>query len=98
MRRVESWRLGCSGIHPTLAVKRTRDLEVVGAVVEVGDDLLDLRGAVGADFGLDLTHYAGSPKLNAVIFVFHARLHFAQVIGSPKTDPCQAKQSAVIGY
>ena len=72
MRRVESWRLGCSGIHPTLAVKRTRDLEVVGAVVEVGDDLLDLGGAIGVDFGLNSTHYAGSAELNAVVFVFHA--------------------------
>jgi hypothetical protein len=30
-----------------LAVERTRNLEVVGTVVEVGDDLLNLGGAVG---------------------------------------------------
>ena len=44
----------------TLAVERTHDLEVVGAVVEVGDDLLDLCNAVGGNFGSNLPHHAAS--------------------------------------
>jgi hypothetical protein len=31
-----------------------------------------LGGAIGVDFGLNSTHYAGSAELNAVVFVFHA--------------------------
>jgi hypothetical protein len=56
----------------TLAVERTRDLEVVGTVVEVGDNLFDLCGAVGGELGGNLAHDAGSPELNTIIFNFHA--------------------------
>jgi len=61
-----------------LAVERTRDLEVVGPVVLVRDNLLNLGSAVGGDLGGNLAHYAGSPELNAVKFDFHPGLHFAQ--------------------
>jgi hypothetical protein len=64
--------LGCGGIHPTLAIKRSEDLQVVNSVVEVRNDLFNLCGAVGGDLGGNLGHHAGSPELNAIIFDFHA--------------------------
>jgi len=72
-----------------LAVERTRDLEVVGTVVLVRDNLLNLGSAVGGDLGGNLAHYAGSPELNAIIFDSHPGLHFAPGNQVAKTDPAK---------
>ena len=55
-----------------LAVERTRDLEVVGPVVLVRDNLLNLGSAVGGDLGGNLAHNAASAEFGPVIFDFHA--------------------------